>query len=64
MSYNLVELVLVEMITSKDFNVNILKNDSEFIVIDSVGLYDAKGFKTLEESKQYIKTNYNLKASK
>lgn len=64
MKYNLVETVLKEMITSKDINVSILYNGTEYIVIDSNGLYPARGFRTQDEAKEYIFIAYNLKASK
>lgn len=63
MNYNIVETVLEEMITSKDINVSILYNSKEYIVIDSKGLYPARGFKTKDKAKEYILIAYNLKGS-
>lgn len=62
MSYTLIDTILIEMITSKDMNVSILYNDTEYIVLDSKGLYDAKGFINIDEAKEYIFNAYNLKA--
>lgn len=62
MSYTLIDTVLIEMITSKDINVSILYNGSEYIVLDSQGLYNAKGFINIIEAKEYISSAYNLKA--
>lgn len=62
MSYALIDTVLIEIITSKDINVSILYNSTEYIVLDSQGLCDAKGFTDINEAKEYIFNAYNLKA--
>lgn len=60
---SLIETILIEMITSNNISVSILYNSEEYIVIDSQGLYPAKGFNTLSKAKDYILASYNLKAS-
>lgn len=62
MNYNPMEVTLYEMITSKNISISILNSNNEFIVIDSKGIYEAKGFETVAEAKHYIFLAYNLKS--